>query len=188
VIRGSEIDHAVEALCESTSGLDRARALLSAEAGLYGWWAPTDVLADLPGPAHPHEPGMRMLYLGIATDLRRRVRSNHLRRSGTSTLRRTLAGLLLEPESLRTTWTDRVVLVDEDEVRLTAWMDEHLRLTWCAAAEPRRSEAALIERLRPPLNVEHASGPHVDAVTAARARYYASAGPRPATRTGGRSG
>lgn len=177
MISGSEIDQAAETLLGATSGLERARTLLSAEAGLYAWWAPTDLLADFPGPAHPHEPGMRMLYLGIATDLRRRVRSNHLRRSGTSTLRRTLAGLLLEPESLRTTWTDRVVLVDEDEVRLTAWMDEHLRLTWCAASEPRRVEAALIERLRPPLNVEHASGPHVDAVKAARARYYASAGP-----------
>jgi hypothetical protein len=36
-----------------------------------------------------------LLYIGIASNLRHRIISNHLRRSGSSTLRRTLAGLLL---------------------------------------------------------------------------------------------
>jgi hypothetical protein len=60
--------------------------------------------------------------VGIATKLRSRLVANHLRRSGSSTLRRTLAGLLLLDEQYRTRWTDRVVLVDDDEARLTHWM------------------------------------------------------------------
>jgi hypothetical protein len=31
----------------------------------------------------------------------------------------------------RPRWTSRVVLVDEDEKRLTAWMNQNLRVSWC---------------------------------------------------------
>jgi hypothetical protein len=93
-------------------------------AGLYAWWAPPAVLPDLAGPMHQRLPDLRLLYVGIATRLRSRLASNHLRRSGSSTLRRTLAGLLLDDERLRTRWTDRVVLVDDDEIRLTEWMTD----------------------------------------------------------------
>ncbi|WP_214401081.1 GIY-YIG nuclease family protein [Pseudonocardia lacus] len=151
--------------------------------GLYAWWARPAVLSALPGPPHPSEPE-RLLYVGIASRLRSRLGSNHLKRSGSSTLRRTLAGLLLDIEGYRTRWTDRVVLVDEDEARLTAWMTRHLRVSWCEHPSPRDVEGAIIRALRPPLNVDHASGPALDLVRAARRRYYASAGPRPAAADG----
>ena len=102
-----------------------------------------------------------------------------MRRSGSSTLRRTLAGLLLDAEGYRTRRTDRVVLVDEDEARLTEWMTTHLRISWCTHSEPRAVEGDIIRTLRPPLNVDHASGSVRDAVKVARQRYYGSAGPRP---------
>jgi hypothetical protein len=54
-----------------------------------------------------------------------------------------LAGLLVS-EGYRTTWTDRVVLVPEDEARLTAWMHAHLRLTWAEDAEPATVEAEMV--------------------------------------------
>jgi hypothetical protein len=161
------------------STLDQARRALPARPGLYTWWTTPDVLPGFVSPPHPCEPNRRLLYLGIATNLRRRIGQNHLRRSGTSTLRRTLAGLLLDRESLRTVWTDRVVLVNADEHRLTSWMEENLRLTWCEEVEPRCVEATLVDRLQPALNIEHASGDQVDRVKQARARYQASAGPRP---------
>lgn len=94
---------------------------------------------------------------------------------GSSTLRRTLAGLLLESEGYRTRRTDRVVLTDTDEIRLTSCMETHLRLSWCEHTTPREVELAIIEKLKPPLNVDHASGPLRDAVKAARDCYYASA-------------
>ena len=70
---------------------------------------------QLPGPTHPIDTAVRLIYVGLATNLRRRVVRNHLRHSGQSTL----AGLLLDTEHHRTRRTDRVVLIDEDETRLT---------------------------------------------------------------------
>jgi hypothetical protein len=148
--------------------------------GLYAWWASPTVLPELRGPAHPVHPDLRLLYVGIAAKLRARLGQNHMKRSGSSTLRRTLAGLLLDDEAFRTRWTDRVVLVDEDEVRLTAWMKANLRVSWCEYPSPRHVEPLVIDDLAPPLNVEHASGPAREVIKAARRRYHASAGPRPA--------
>jgi hypothetical protein len=157
------------------------RKLAPAAAGLYAWWGSPAVLPALTGPAHPSTPDLRLLYVGIASrKLRSRLSSNHLGRSGSSTLRRTLAGFLLDDEQYRTRRTDRVVLVDDDERRLTAWMVDHLHVTWCEHPTPRDVEKSIIQSLRPPLNVEHASGPALDLVKAARRRYYASADPQPA--------
>lgn len=160
--------------------LEEAATVLPRTAGLYAWWAPPTVLPELSGPTNPADPTKRLLYVGIARRLRTRIVGNHLRRSGTSTLRRTLAGLLLDVEGYRTTWTDRVVLVPDDELRLTAWMHDHLVLTWTEQPDPRTLEPALITRLRPPLNVDGAvSGGTRDTVKQARTAFYASAGPRP---------
>lgn len=155
------------------------RADAPAAAGLYAWWAPPTVLPALVGPPHPAVADLRLLYVGIATRLRSRLASNHLRRSGSSTLRRTLAGLLLDEQRLRTRWTDRVVLVDEDETRLTDWMSTNLRVSWCGHPAPRDVEGGIIRVLRPPLNVDHATGPMVEIVKAARRAYFDSAGARP---------
>jgi len=159
-----------------TSGIAQAPAA----SGLYAWWAPLAVLPTLVGPVHPSEYEVRLLYVGIAAKLRSRLGQNHMKRSGSSTLRRTLSGLLLDEQGFRTRWTDRVVLVDEDELRLTSWMTAHLRISWCEHPAPRDVEAAVIERLAPPLNVDHASGPTRDAIKAARRKCRASAGPPPA--------
>jgi hypothetical protein len=147
--------------------------------GLYAWWASPLVLPELIGPAHPTQSDLRLLYIGLATKLRSRLASNHLRRSGSSTLRRTLAGVLLDEQGYRTHWTDRVVLVDQDEARLTEWMGANLRVSWCEHPTPRDLEGDIIRALRPPLNVDHAEGPAVEVVRAARRHHRDSAGPRP---------
>jgi hypothetical protein len=72
-----------------------------------------------------------------------------------------------------------VVLVDDDETRLTDWMTRNLRVSWFEHSAPRAVEGAIIRALRPPLNVDHATGPAVELIKAARRRYYDSAGPRP---------
>ncbi|MGQ4383491.1 GIY-YIG nuclease family protein [Streptomyces sp. SAS_270] len=132
------------------------------------------------GPVNEGDPGQRLLYLGKAKRLRTRIVSNRLRHSGRSTLRCTLARLLMPIEGYRTTWTDRVVLAPEDEQRLTNWMHGHLGLTWSELPDPAPVEKALISRLYPPLNVdgtEHTTTR--ERVKQARATYYTSAGPRP---------
>lgn len=176
-----DVDAVITDLLADPIGAADVRSRVPATSGLYSWWASPDVLPTLSGPPHPSLSNIRLLYVGIATRLRSRLASNHLGRTGSSTLRRTLAGLLLDEERYRTRWTDRVVLVDDDEIRLTEWMITHLRVSWCEHATPRAVEESIIHTLRPPLNVDHASGPTLDLVKAARRSYYASAGPRQTT-------
>ncbi|WP_245233690.1 GIY-YIG nuclease family protein [Micromonospora parva] len=173
----ARVDEALRLLSGVPVELDAAVKRLSRGSGVYAWWAAPSVFPDLSGLSNDSVPSLRMLYLGRANSLRGRVLRNHLRHSGSSTLRRTLAGLLTA-EGYRTTWTDRVVLIAEDEVRLTTWMHTHLRLTWAEAAEPTTIEAELVRRLHPPLNV-HGVGPeHVQvAVVAAKNSYNASSRP-----------
>lgn len=169
-----------ELLADPISAADiRIRA--PATSGIYAWWASPTVLPALTGAPHPSTLDLRLLYVGLATKLRSRLASNHLGRTGSSTLRRTLAGLLLDQERYRTRWTDRVVLVDSDESRLTDWMVKHLQVSWSEHPAPRDVEESIIHALRPPLNVDHAAGPSLQLIKAARQHYYASAGPRPTT-------
>lgn len=171
------VDEALRLLSGPPVALDVAVKRLARGSGVYAWWAPPSVLPDLPGPPNDSDPSRRMLYLGRATSLRGRILRNHLRRSGSSTLRRTLAGLLVS-EGYQTTWTDRVVLVPEDETRLTAWMHTHLRLTWAEDPEPAIIEAELVRRLHPPLNVHGVDPEHIQAaVVAAKNSYNVSSGP-----------
>lgn len=171
------VDEALRLLSGVPVGLDVAVKGLSRGSGVYAWWAAPSVLPDLPGPPNRNAPSLRLLYLGRATSLRGRILRNHLRRSGSSTLRRTLAGLLVS-EGYRTTWTDRVVLVPADEKRLTAWMSAHLRLTWAEDAEPTSIEAELVRRLHPPLNVHGVDPEHLQAaVVAAKDAYNTASRP-----------
>ncbi|MGA3561471.1 GIY-YIG nuclease family protein, partial [Melissospora conviva] len=142
------VEEALRLLCGVPVELNVAVKRLSRGSGVYAWWAAPSVFPDLPGLPNENVPSLRLLYVGRATNLRGRILRNHLRRSGSSTLRRTLAGLLVS-EGFRTTWTDRVVLVPEDEARLTAWMHAHLRLTWAQDPEPVAVEAELVRRLHP---------------------------------------
>lgn len=178
--RGRSVDDTLSevarALAATTSSVKDSEGLLPTAAGIYSWWADPLTFASMESPTAARNSTDRLLYLGLASNLRKRVTQNHLRRSGSSTLRRTLAGLLMETEDLRTRRTDRVVLMEEDERRLTAWMGAHLRLSWVEFEQPKTIEAALIERLQPPLNVTHARGPNRAIVDAARQRYRSSAG------------
>lgn len=177
----ARVDDALRLLSGEPTGLDVAVKRLGRGSGVYAWWAAPSVLPDLPGPPNESDPSLRLLYLGRATSLRGRILRNHLRRSGSSTLRRTLAGLLVS-EGYRTTWTDRVVLIAADEARLTRWMYAHLRLTWAQDAEPATIEAELVRRLHPPLNVHGVDPEHVQAaVVAAKNSYNTSSHPVPPT-------
>lgn len=180
MLDAATVQRATADLLSAPQPLGRAASALPTAAGVYAWWAPPEILASFPGSANTGDAGRRLLYLGKASRLRSRVVSNHLRDSGRSTLRRTLAGLLMPTEGYRTVWTDRVVLTPEDEQRLTHWMHQHLTLTWSEHPDPVPLEKELISHLYPPLNIEGAEQSAIrDRVKQARALYYASAGPRP---------
>lgn len=169
------------ALAATTRPVGSCAAALAPAPGIYSWWADPLTFPLLSSPTAAMNATDRLLYLGLASNLRKRVTQNHLRRSGSSTLRRTLAGLLMDTENFSTRRTDRVVLVEEDERRLTDWMEVHLRLSWVEFGHPKLIEAALIQRLQPPLNVTHTCGPNREIIDSARQRYRASAPPPAAT-------
>lgn len=172
------MEYALRLLSGRPVDLAAAGRSLPRGSGVYAWWAAPTVFPDLPRLDHPDDPALRLLYVGRATSLRGRITRNHLRKSGNSTLRRTLAGLLMLTEGYHTMWTDRVVLIPEDERRLTTWMHERLRLTWAEDPAPREIEDELIQRLTPPLNVSGVDTTDlVPAVVAAKNRYMSSAAP-----------
>ncbi|MEX5257589.1 GIY-YIG nuclease family protein [Kocuria arenosa] len=140
--------------------------------GVYSWWldtsrSPTPEAAGLHLPAVPrlrHSSGTaELLYVGRARrDLHRRITGQHLRRTRSSALRRTLLAVLLPGDP---SWRDgaaldgrnRVLLDEEHEQRLTAWMQEHLLLGW-AGRENKDDVDALEQRWvaahQPVLNTE----------------------------------
>ena len=107
---------------------------------------------DETGRGEPTRGGTRSSASSKAT-LRSRVVGNHIRgRTGQSTLRRALASLLHEQEGWRSSFTDRPLLVPDDEQRLNAWMQEHLAVSWAVHEQPWTVEADVIAELTPPLN------------------------------------
>jgi predicted GIY-YIG superfamily endonuclease len=158
-----------------------AEAHVPAGSGLYAWWITSEQLPGITGPGHPTDASMQLLYVGIARNLHDRVVKRHIRGgTASSTLRRSLASLLMA-EGYSTRWTrTRVVLAAADEPRLSGWIEKHLAVSWSEHPEPKAVEAAVIATLHPPLNVIHnRTHPLFATVTAARASYRASAGPRP---------
>lgn len=157
---------------------------LPANPGLYAWW-----LADpqkLPQvPLTPRADGLSLIYLGIAksgpnanSDLRSRVLGKHIRGSlGNSTLRRSLAALLWEEQGWKPIWpSDRVLLSPEENLKLSQWMAQNLRVAWLPHPEPWKVEAELISVLQPPLNVmANQSHSFYPVIKAARARLEAAA-------------
>jgi len=157
---------------------------IPASSGVYAWWAGSGAIPDIEGPPHPVEPGLELLYIGIApkraqsaSNLRRRVLGKHARGgSGGSTLRRAVAALIGDSQGYRTRRTSRTVLLPEDEERLSGWMRDNLRVTWVEHPQPWTVETALIAELGPPLNqAGNAHHPLHGLVKAARARWRGSA-------------
>lgn len=187
----ADVEAVVRALCEPLAPLDEAVAALGRDAGLVAWWgeraavpAPGPEHGSGPAPrgappmhrlpAHPDDAGWVLLDVGDATMLRNRVTRQDLYRTGVSPLRRALAGLLLDDLGLAPAWAADVVLPRADEDRLTAWMRAHLRLT--AVVHPDR------KLLLGPVRDAMAPGLREDGepARAARQRFAAAAGPRPA--------
>lgn len=181
------MDDVTAALRSVPVPLAQVQRELPAAPGLYAWWGRFGALPGISGPRHP-DAALQLLYVGIAPNgaasratLRSRVVGDHIRgTTGSSTLRRSLAALLSEQQGWRSRWTTRPVLVNADELRLSEWMGEKLRLTWAEHPEPWTVEAQVIAELEPPLNqADNQSHPLYPFVRDARKRW------REAARAGG---
>jgi hypothetical protein len=147
----------------ATARLSAAEGGAPAMPGFYAWWLKDRrALPDVFGGDNG------LLYVGIAPrdadsseTIRSRVVRKHLGNAiGSSTFRFTLAALLWEgkhwnPETRGT----KVALPPQECIALTAWMAEHLDVSWVEAQGPWDYECRLIEALQPPLNGQH-NGKH----------------------------
>ena len=173
------MDSVVAALRSLPVPLDEARAGVPSAPGVYAWWARFGALPGISGPRHDGA-DLQLLYVGIAPNgaaskatLRSRVVGDHIRgKTGSSTLRRSLAALLSEQQGWRSRWTTRPVLVNADELRLSEWMAERLQLTWAEHPQPWTVEAQVIAELEPPLNqADNAAHPLHPVVREARQKW-----------------
>ncbi|MGQ1798860.1 GIY-YIG nuclease family protein [Kocuria oceani] len=143
------------------------------ERGVYSWWLDTArcptpeaagllQLPDVPRLVHASG-GAELLYVGRARrNLHQRIVGQHLRRTRSSALRRTLLAVLLPSDP---SWREgaaldgrgRVVLGEAPEQRLTEWMQEHLLLGWAVCAtkdDVDALEQRWIAEHRPALNTD----------------------------------
>ena len=138
------------------------------QAGLYAWWVDPAGAADLSlGLGLPLPEGL--LYVGqagatstvssaaSAATLRSRIGGDHLRgKVRTSTLRCSLASVLLGPAALTLIGPKR--LLPDSEDRLGAWMRVHLSVSaWAApsGAHLAETEKQVVQALQAPLNLGH---------------------------------
>ena len=180
----SLVDEALMGL--SPPGTQVSAASVPHRPGLYAIHADADVWEEL-GLAVPPDP--RPLYAGKAErSLAGRDITTHFAtgRTGSSTLRRALAGLLAEPLGLRgqprntakPAYFSNFGLEAEGDERLTSWMHDRLRIaTWASPSgvELDEIETVVLRTLQPPLNLDKVSTPWRGAVSAGRARLAAQA-------------
>lgn len=167
-------------------GLAVGEAEVPGAPGLYAIHGAPDVWIEL-GLGAP--PDLRPLYVGKSErSLARRDVGTHFAdgRTGQSTVRRSLAALLVEPLQLvacprnpaRPERFANFGLEPASERRLTAWMHERLGLaTWASPPGTVLAdvEADVLQRLVPPLNSDKVNGPWRSELRAARARMAAAA-------------
>ena len=100
----------------------------------------------------------RVLYTGVASNLKSRIWTNHLHgNGGNSTLRKTLGSLFGYQKIARDKnyqINKKTKFCAEDENSLTAWMERNLLFAYLANDKRNELESFLIDSLLPPLNVE----------------------------------
>ena len=138
-------------------------------AGLYAWWADDEAQVVL---GQSFEVTLsELIYAGqtgatawpsgrpSSATLASRIGQQHFRgATSASTFRRTLASTLREPLGLIRDEANTDRLVKSSNERLTAWIADHLEVSFCAIADKDtlgEVEVKVLERLDPPLNIDH---------------------------------
>ena len=147
--------------------------------GIYTWWF--DELPGVPLAGTREQDGFRLAYVGIASHrpgtrrpLRRRLRDHCAGPVATSTLRRSLAAILMKRLDLHPYCAGKKVkLPAEEEVRLSAWLRDHARVAWTPSTEPWIHERYALEKGPPlPLNVQGNRHEFVGELLAMRAQLF----------------
>jgi len=157
---------------------------MPADRGVYAWWSPPGTLPDVTGSRLTSDGKLELIYIGIcpekdsgARTMRDRLLHDHARRTRRSTLRRALASFLWEQAGwdLTTTSDGRPALDRRSEAELTAWMRNHLYLTWISDPRPWDRELGMIASLLPPLNSDMNSHHPLHSLVVSRREAWAAA-------------
>jgi hypothetical protein len=170
-------DHLVASALEALAGTRHRRSeaveLVARSAGLYAFYGDDRSWSDLSQTrAFEDQP----IYVGKAErSLNGRDVGTHFAtgKTGSSTVRRSLAALLMEdldltpvPRNLiKPDGSANFALDAAGDARLSAWMDEHLLLaTWVSPVGVvlDEVETAVVRRLRPPLNLDKVGEPRTE--------------------------
>ncbi len=150
-----------------------------AAAGFYSWWCRVERLADaeplIPREERrPTDSAWSLLYVGISPKSETSAKNVAMRFTqhvggniGGSTFRQSLASLLianlqLQPKS----GSDRSRLTSE--APLSRWIETSCGATFARSDRPWELEAAVIQLLNPPLNIEKGTNPFRFEVSARR--------------------
>ncbi len=180
------VSEAVRALVRTGLNVEDAAAAVPAAPGLYGFHGDGSVWRQL-GLGSP--PDDRPLYVGksesslAARDVRTHFAAG---RTGSSTLRRTLAALLVDQLDLvacprnpaKPGHFSNFGLEPEGDARLSRWMAEHLRLAvWPSPTGIVLNdvETAVLQCLMPPLNLSKVATPWKPMISSARKEMAAGA-------------
>jgi NTP pyrophosphatase (non-canonical NTP hydrolase) len=134
--------------------------------GMYSWWASDPArdllsgwLADqIPGLIYAGQAGATKWPSGTRSSatLQTRIVRNHIKGSArSSTFRKTLSAILLEPLDLSV--GDGGKLTPESRARVAEWMHQHLKVKIAPFGDADhlgRIESEVLARLDPPLNIE----------------------------------
>lgn len=178
-------DEALQALTRDGTTIPQAEAHVPAAAGLYAVSGPPAVWLEL-GLGEP--PDGRPLYVGKAeTSLASRDLRTHFAtgRTGSSTLRRSLAALLVDELDLiacprnpeKPGHFANYALEPDGDQRLTDWMLDRLRIAVWPSPECDLAavEQSVLRTLEPPLNLAAVRTPWSPVVSSARRSLAASA-------------
>ncbi|KQV69687.1 hypothetical protein ASC64_07580 [Nocardioides sp. Root122] len=163
---------ALDALAGTRHRRSDAVDQVAKSAGLYAFYGDDQSWSDLSQtPAFEDQP----LYVGKAErSLNGRDVGTHFAtgKTGSSTVRRSLAALLVEvldltpvPRNLAKPDGSANFALETGEARLSAWMNERLSLaTWVspAGAVLDEVETAVVRHLRPPLNLDKVGEPRTE--------------------------
>lgn len=163
----------------------RDRNIIPDAGGIYGWWFDT-ALPGVPMENTLRVGSHRLLYVGIAprrpsaagsaskSTLRRRITHNHLgNRIASSTLRRSLAWILRQTESLSINRIEsgKATMSRDDEAKLTEWIADHAAISFMPHDTAWEIEDAMIKRGSPilPINIKGAGHDFVSRLKEMRA-------------------
>jgi GIY-YIG catalytic domain-containing protein len=187
-VRGvAEVQQAIAALTKTPVPLDVAKPQLPKSGGVYAWWIVNNALAGVPPNKHPSAADHDLIYIGVAphaetsaSTLKSRVVGNHMRGNiAASPLRQKLAALLLEELALTPIQNGaKVTLPRQQNLQLSEWQEQHLRLTWHPTSKPWLLEPAVITAMAPPLNLaDNSTHPFHKTLSAARQKLQQAARP-----------